>query len=178
MKIKKTKIEGCFEIIPKINKDNRGLFIKTFHQPIFKKYKLETDFKEEYYSVSKKNVLRGLHFQKPPMAHAKLVYCVYGEVFDVVLDIRKKSKTYGKFLSLNLSAKKGNILYIPTGLAHGFQVLSDKAIMMYKTTTVYSPKHDTGILWNSVNIPWPNKKPIVSKRDKSFGIFSDFGTDF
>lgn len=177
-KIAKTTLHGCFELTPSVHKDERGIFVKTFHCEEFKEHGLETDFKEEYYSVSRKNVLRGLHFQRPPHDHVKLVYCVCGEVFDAVLDLRKNSPTYGKYAAFEISAAKGNMLYVPKGLAHGFYALSDGAVMMYKVSTVYSPMHDSGILWNSVGIPWPTDRPIISRRDSLFEPFSAIASIF
>ena len=176
--LKHSKIPGCIEIIPKIFKDERGTFVKTFHENVFKENGLETNFAEEYYSFSCKGVLRGLHFQMPPMDHVKLVYCVFGKVLDVVVDLRVGSSNYGDFENFHLSSEKANMIYIPKGLAHGFYVLSDIAIMIYKVTTVYSEKHDTGILWNSIGIPWPDKKPIISQRDSQFIRFADFKSPF
>lgn len=178
MKFKETTIPGCFEIFPEVFKDNRGLFVKTFYQDIFRERVLDIHYTEEYYSFSYKGVLRGLHFQLPPMEYAKLVYCVYGNVFDVVLDLRIGSPTYGGFEIFELSAEKANMVYIPKGLAHGFYVLSKNTIMMYKVTTMHSPKHDTGILWNSTGIPWPDKKPVISKRDSNLISFADFKSPF
>jgi dTDP-4-dehydrorhamnose 3,5-epimerase len=177
-KIRQTKIPGCLEILPQKLKDKRGFFVKTFHKDMFRKYLLETDFVEEYYSFSYKRVLRGLHFQVPPMDHVKLVYCISGKVLDVVVDLRIGSPTYGEFEMFDLSSEKANMIYIPKGLAHGFYVLSDNAIMVYKVSTFYSPEHDTGILWNSVGIPWPDEKPIISKRDSEFLSFKDFKSPF
>ena len=178
LEVKNTKIPGCFEFVPKIFKDERGVFVKTFHENTFKERGLETYFTEEYYSFSHKGVLRGLHFQLPPADHVKLVYCPYGRVLDAVVDLRVGSPTYGNFETFELSAEKANIIYIPKGLAHGFYVLSEGAIMVYKTSTVYSPKHDAGILWNSVSIPWPDKKPIISQRDSKFVPFIEFKSPF
>lgn len=166
--LKKTSIEGCYILEPKIFKDNRGTFIKTFHRNIFEQNNLETNFKEEYYSVSPKGVLRGMHFQTPPHDHVKLVYCVAGKVLDAVIDLRVSSSTYGKFELFSLDGNNSNMLYIPKGLAHGFYVESESAIMMYKVSTVYHPENDTGIRWDSVGIPWPDVKPIISERDLSF----------
>lgn len=175
---RQTQIPGCLEIVPKIFKDERGRFVKTFQQNIFKKHGLEANFVEEYYSVSYKGVLRGLHFQLPPMEHVKIVYCIAGKVLDVVVDLRVGSPTYGGCEIIELSDERANMVYIPKGLAHGFYVLSDNATMMYKVTTTYSPEHDTGILWSSVNIPWPDKRPVVSKRDGAFKAFKDFKSPF
>jgi len=131
---------GCFELSPDVYNDNRGLFVKTFQKNIFRDFGLEFDFEEEYYSCSKKGVLRGLHFQLPPHEHSKLVYCIEGNVFDAVVDLRINSMTYGEYVTVELSAKKANMLYVPPGLAHGFYVLSKRATMVYKVSTVYSPK--------------------------------------
>jgi dTDP-4-dehydrorhamnose 3,5-epimerase len=178
MKAIETKIPGCYEFQLNVFKDERGSFVKTFHQDIFSSYQLETNFAEEYYSVSHRNVLRGLHFQLPPQEHTKIAYCVQGQVLDVVVDLRVGSPTYGKFETFDLSAEKANLIYIPPGLAHGFYVISEMAIMMYKVSTVYSSEHDRGILWNSAGIPWPSTNPIVSKRDSSFATLSDFNSPF
>ena len=178
MQLKETKIPGCYEIEPLIFRDERGSFIKTFHQNVFSENDLVNNFAEEYYSVSYKNVLRGLHFQTPPMDHTKVVYCVSGEVMDVVVDLRKGSPTYGEFETFNLNSTIGNIIYIPAGLAHGFYVLSDIAILMYKVTTIYSPNNDSGILWDSAGITWPTFNPLVSKRDSEFVPLLKFDTPF
>lgn len=126
-----TKIPGCFVLKPAVFQDERGSFVKTFHEQVFAANKLETNFAEEYYSVSFKNVLRGLHFQLPPKEHTKVVYCVLGAVMDVVVDLRVGSSSYGKFEIFEVSGENGNMIYVPPGLAHGFYVTSEKAIMMY-----------------------------------------------
>ena len=176
--INEMSITGCFEIILKQFEDDRGLFVKTFHRETFDKFKLTGRFEEEFYSVSYKNVLRGMHFQLPPHEITKIVYCVLGEVIDVVIDLRANSPTYGKFAQLTLSAEKGNMLYIPPGLAHGFYTVSNKAIMCYKASEVYSEEHDTGVLWSSAGIPWLNTNPIISKRDSELSTLADFITPF
>ena len=178
MRIKKTKIPGCFNIDAFKMEDDRGTFVKTFHKDLFEKYNLDTDYVEEYYSYSVRRVIRGLHFQTPPMEHTKLVYCAYGKVMDAVVDLRVGSPSYGRYQVFELSADKGNLLYIPTGLAHGFAVLSDSAVVVYNVTTVYSAKCDNGILWNSAGIPWPYDNPIMSDRDKMFETFQEFASPF
>ncbi|RJX16993.1 MAG: dTDP-4-dehydrorhamnose 3,5-epimerase [Desulforudis sp.] len=178
MKFIPSFIPGCFEIQPTVLEDQRGLFVKTFHEQIFAQYGLETHFAEEYYSKSYQGVLRGLHFQVPPHDHAKLVYCLVGQVKDVVVDLRLGSPTYGKFASFILSAEKASMVYIPRGLAHGFYTLSDSATMVYKVTSVYSPPHDTGIRWDSVGIDWPSDNPIISERDRQFETFAAFNSPF
>jgi len=170
-------IPGCFELAPRKMEDGRGSFVKTFHQDAFEAQGLGTGWREEYYSVSHKGVLRGLHFQLPPHDHVKLVYCVSGTVFDAVLDMRVGSPAYGRYATLELSAAKANMLFIPKGLAHGFYTLSEDAIMMYKVSTVYAPAADAGVLWNSAGIPWPENAPVISARDSSFPLFAEFAAN-
>lgn len=171
-------LSGCFELHPKAFEDARGRFVKVFHEQEFIAQGLEHSFAEEYYSVSYKNVIRGLHFQLPPMDHVKMVYCVEGEVIDAVVDLRVDSATYGQYALFNLSAAKANSIYIPKGMAHGFCVRSDRAIMVYKVSAVYSPEHDAGVLWNSVGIPWPAEQPCISDRDQGFPALSEFKSPF
>jgi len=178
MRIVPTPIPGCLQLLPDVLRDERGSFVKTFHQDVFRENGLATDFAEEYYSVSYKRVLRGLHFQRPPKDHVKLVYCVTGTVLDAVLDLRLGSPTYGEHAAIELSAEKGNLLYIPKGLAHGFYTKSDLAVMLYKVTTVYAPEHDTGVLWNSAGIQWADEEPILSSRDRGFLKLRDFQSPF
>lgn len=178
MRLRETKLDGCFEIYPAIHEDGRGLFVKTFHAPSFSGFGLETHFAEDYYSYSRKGVLRGLHFQVPPADHCKLVYCVCGKVFDAVVDLRVGSATYGEFEIFELNDEKRNLIYIPRGMAHGFYVLSDGAILLYKTTTVYAPEYDSGIRWDSVGIQWPTVSPLLSKRDAAFVTLGEFQSPF
>jgi len=178
MNIQPTMLPGCYELQPNVFTDFRGKFVKVFHEEIFSSSQLETNFTEEYYSVSHQKVLRGMHFQTPPYEHTKLVYCPLGKVMDVVVDLRVGSPTYGKFASFELSEEKANIIYIPPGLGHGFYVLSETAILIYKVTTLYHPKYDSGILWNSIEIPWPDQQPIVSARDSEFVSLADFVSPF
>lgn len=176
--LKKSKIKGCFELQPEVFNDVRGRFVKVFHEQEFLSLGLEANFAEEYYSVSNKNVIRGMHFQLPPMDHVKMVYCVEGEVVDAVVDLRVGSPTYGQFELFELTASKANSIYIPKGMAHGFLVKSEQAILVYKVSTVYSPECDAGILWNSVDIPWQTDNPILSVRDQEFPILNEFVSPF
>ncbi len=178
MKKKETTIYGCFELEPAIFGDTRGKLVKIFHEDTFLDLGLETNFTEEYYSVSKKNVLRGLHFQLPPFDHVKCVTCLSGKIFDVVVDLRKNSPTYKQNFSLELDAEKGNMLYIPKGLAHGFYVLSDVAIFLNRTTTVYNADKEAGIKWNSCGIEWPNTNPIISDKDDQLISLKNYITPF
>ncbi|WP_229506194.1 dTDP-4-dehydrorhamnose 3,5-epimerase [Massilia sp. BJB1822] len=173
-----TKLEGCFQIIPNILRDERGHFVKTFHEELFHEHGLETVFREEYYSSSQRGVLRGLHFQTPPQEHTKLVYCVQGTVLDAALDLRAGSPTYGQHLTMELSGENGHMLYLAPGVAHGFYTLSEQALMMYKVSTVYAPAHDSGILWNSAGIAWPSDSPVLSQRDQGFAALADFASPF
>jgi len=178
MKVIQTPIRGCFELQPRVFKDDRGKLVKTFHEDMFKSNGLETEFKEEYYSVSGKNILRGLHFQLPPHDHIKCVTCIDGKIFDVVVDLRKESSTYKRYFSLELDSEKGNMLYIPKGLAHGFYVMSEKAIFLNRTTTVYAPESDAGIHWNSCGIEWPNANPTISEKDDQMITLEKFQNPF
>jgi dTDP-4-dehydrorhamnose 3,5-epimerase len=176
--LKPSNISGCFELQPKVFEDTRGRFVKVYHDLAFVEKGLETHFAEEYYSISNKNVIRGMHFQLPPRDHVKVVYCVQGEVMDVVLDLRVGSLTYGQHVTFELSSRKANSIYIPKGMAHGFCALSDNAIMIYKVSTVYSPGHDAGISWDSVGIEWPTKEANLSQRDLGFPSLAEFNSPF
>lgn len=178
IELKPTSLTGCFELQPKVFEDTRGRFVKVFHTEEFKAYGLENNFDEEYYSVSNNNVVRGMHFQLPPMDHVKVVYCVQGAVLDVVTDIRVGSPTYGQSAVIELSSAKANSIYIPKGMAHGFCSLCDHSIMVYKVSSIYSPAQDTGILWNSVGVAWPTTQAILSARDQTFAPFDKFSSPF
>ena len=178
MTVRETSIPGCREITSRIIRDERGVFVKTFHQEVFRQHNLNTEWREEYYSVSHRGVLRGLHFQLPPHDHEKLVYCTAGTVLDAVVDLRHGSPTYGCHLLVELSAEQGNILYLPRGLAHGFYVTSESATIMYKVSSVYAPDFDSGILWNSAGIPWPDDGPELSARDTGFSSMESFSSPF
>lgn len=173
-----TPIPGCHEIQPRTFDDIRGRFVKVFHDQSFAELGLETNFVEEYYSLSRRGVVRGLHFQNPPADHVKMVYCVQGEVVDVVLDLRIGSPTYGKTATFSLSADKGNCIYIPKGLAHGFCATSDVATLVYKVSSVHSPEHDAGVLWSSIDFDWPSTSPVISERDGSFQPLAKFKSPF
>ena len=176
--LKSSFIPGCHEIQPRVIHDARGSFVKVFHADAFRELDLATDFAEEYYSHSRRGVIRGMHFQTPPVDHAKMVYCVGGEVFDVVLDLRVGSPTFGQAATFVLSAEAGNYLYIPKGLAHGFCATSKEATLVYKVTTVYAPESDAGVLWSSVKVDWPTQNPILSERDARFRPFEELESPF
>lgn len=178
MKSFPTELEGVFILKPDIHQDVRGEFVKTYHKELFEACGILFQPKEEFFSVSRKNVLRGMHFQLPPAAHAKLVYCPVGRVLDVVLDLRKSSKTCGRCIMQELSAKNHEMLYIPVGCAHGFLSMEDNSMMVYQAGTVYSPAHDAGVLWNSFGFAWPVKSPILSERDQKFPALQIFHSPF
>jgi len=174
----RTTIPGCYEIIPNVFEDRRGSFIKTFHRQMFAQHGLEIQFAEDFFSVSNRHVLRGLHFQLPPRNHVKIVYCTVGSVLDIVLDLRVGSPTFKQFEIFDLNNSRANMIYISSGLAHGFYVTSEIAIMMYKVSIEYSPDHDAGIHWNSLNIPWPDRDVIISERDNNFVSLAEFQSPF
>ena len=178
MKINNTNIKGCHEIYPLDLKDHRGRFVKPYHRDSFEEAGLGFDIGEEYYSISKKNVLRGLHFQVPPKATIKVVTCLSGAIFDVVVDLRVDSPSYLKHFGVELTEEKGNLLYIPEGLAHGFCTLSDEAMVLYMCSEVYSPEHDTGLRWDSAGIPWPVTEPVVSDKDNGLLPLDQFDSPF
>lgn len=173
-----TTIAGCYVLDGAVHQDFRGTFFKSFQESSFIENGLETNFKEDFCSRSKKGVIRGLHFQVPPKDHAKMIYCLSGSVFDVGLDLRVDSPTYGQFITQELSADDGQVLYLAKGIAHGFQALTDDAVLVYKVSSEYSPDHDKGIHWNSAGIPWPINPPVLSIRDSNFPAFSDFKSPF
>lgn len=178
MLFQKTRLIDCFEIIPDIFRDDRGQLIKTFHQDTFAANNLHTRFVEQYFSYSRKRVLRGLHFQIPPYEHVKLVYCIYGQVLDAVVDLRAGSPTYGQYELFDLRAEKGNMVYIPSGMAHGFYVISESAVVVNNASTAYSPDHDCGIRWDSVGIPWGDEHPCLSQKDKNLVPLQSFSSPF
>lgn len=178
MIITETCIPGVFIIETDIYEDKRGIFIKTFNYTIFKEKGLEYDFKESFYSISKRGVVRGMHFQMPPYDYAKLVYATSGRIIDVVLDIRKGLPTYGKYISVELSAENGKCIYISRGCAHGFLALEDNSTVIYLQTKEYSPEHDKGVRWDSFGMNWEIEKPILSSRDSGFPKIDEIESHF
>lgn len=176
--VNKTMLDGCLELIPKVFTDHRGVSIKPFHMDSFIKLEIEHNFNEDLMVNSHKDVLRGLHLQNPPFQQAKLICCVKGSIFDVAVDVRKNSSTYGQYACFYIDSIKHNIIYIPIGFAHGYLVLEDDTTVVYKMSSVYSPGYESGIKWDSLDIPWPVKKPILSKKDNSLPDFKDFVSMF
>jgi len=174
MKIERTNLPGVFRIVNPVFSDTRGVFVKTFHAGEFACKGLSVDFRESFFSISRKDVIRGMHFQSPPFDHDKLVFVIGGEVLDVLLNIQVGSPHCGEFSSFILSETNRLSLYIPKGYAHGFRVLSETATMVYLTTREHAPEHDAGIRWDSFGFDWGISQPIVSGRDETFPTFSDF----
>lgn len=171
MNVIKTDIPDVLIFEPKVFGDERGFFMESFNQRQFEEsVGRKIDFVQDNHSKSTKGVLRGLHYQAAPYAQGKLVRCVLGEVFDVAVDIRKYSPTFGHWVGIKLSAENKRQLWIPEGFAHGFYVLSDVAEFVYKTNNYYSAKHESGIIWNdsTLNIEWGLKgDPLLSDKDKN-----------
>lgn len=178
MEIEPTAVPGCHIVQAKAIRDQRGAFVKTFHAPRFDELGLRTDWREEYFSASARGVVRGLHFQTPPADHAKLVFCLVGNVLDVVVDLRRGSPAYGRAHGFTLSAENGRGLYLPSGCAHGFVSRSELSGMYYKVTSVHSPEHDAGIAWNSVNFDWGVTDPVLSDRDSRHPALAEFDSPF
>ncbi|EAX3229464.1 dTDP-4-dehydrorhamnose 3,5-epimerase, partial [Salmonella enterica] len=169
MNVIKTEIPDVLIFEPKVFSDERGFFMESFNQKVFEEaVGRKIEFVQDNHSKSTKGVLRGLHYQVEPYAQGKLVRCIAGEVFDVAVDIRKDSETFGKWVGVNISSENKRQLWIPEGFAHGFLVLSDSADFLYKTSNYYSPIHERGIVWNdpTININWPiNIDKILSEKD-------------
>lgn len=177
---KKLEIPEVILIQPKSFGDERGFFVETYKRSDFINFGIEDNFVQDNHSKSIKNVLRGLHYQLNPKAQSKLVRCIQGEIFDVAIDIRKNSKTYGKWVGEVLSSDNKSQLYIPKGFAHGFLVLSETAEVIYKTGEEYSPENDAGIKWNDpeININWSCDNPIISEKDDKLPFLKEARNNF
>ncbi len=177
MKVIPTKIPAVMVVEPKVFGDERGFFYESFNQALFNEaVGSDIEFVQDNHSRSNKGVLRGIHYQMPPMAQGKLVRVVVGEVFDVAVDLRKKSPTFGHWVGEILSAENKKQLWVPEGFGHGFCVLSETAEFLYKTTNYYSPSHERAIHWNdaSVGVQWPlENPPQVSEKDAAAHAFAD-----
>lgn len=160
--------------------DKRGHFKETYKESEFVKNGISTKFVQDNFSHSTRGVLRGLHYQKNSMAQAKLVTAITGEIFDVAVDLRKNSSTYGKWVGETLSSKNHKMLFVPEGFAHGFCVLSDTADVIYKVNREYSPEHERGIIWNdfSVGIKWPISEPVMIEKDLHNPLLKDADNNF
>mgnify|MGYP001487226890 FL=1 len=181
MTIHNTSIKGLFIIEPNVFEDSRGYFFESFNAKSFKeKTNLDVSFIQDNQSASQKYVLRGLHFQNPPFDQGKLVSVVRGSVLDVAVDIRKNSPTYGQHFKAILSDKNHHMMYLPSGMAHGFLTLEENTIFTYKCTNFYNKSSEGCILWNDpdLNIDWNVKDAILSKKDQQGENFRSFVSKF
>ncbi|WP_312420869.1 dTDP-4-dehydrorhamnose 3,5-epimerase [Anaerospora hongkongensis] len=174
MNVIETNLQGVVIIEPKVFGDNRGFFMETWNQEKYEKAGLSFNFVQDNLSFSTKGVLRGLHFQNPN-PQGKLVYVLQGEVFDVAVDIRVGSPTFGQWTGVTLSSENKRQFYVPEGFAHGFCVLSDTALFAYKCTDQYNPQTEGGIFWNDpdIGIEWPIMEPILSDKDNKSSRLKD-----
>lgn len=179
MKFTPLAINEVFLIEPKVFGDNRGFFMETFRRDLFQSHGIVDDFVQWNHSLSVQNTLRGLHYQVE-RPQGKLVRVVQGEVYDVAVDVRFGSPTYGRWVAETLSAANRKMLFVPAGFAHGFCVLSPTAEFIYACTDYYHPKGERGIIWNDpdLNIAWPVKCPILSEKDKLHPRFRELGRDY
>jgi len=177
---KRLSIPDIILVDPQSFPDDRGFFFESFKESEFLSGGIDKKFIQDNFSHSIRGVIRGLHFQKTPKAQAKLVSVLKGEIFDVAVDIRKNSPTYGKWVSEILSGDTHNLLYVPEGFAHGFCVISDEADVLYKVSNEYSQEHERSIIWNDpkLNIQWPIKKPIISNKDNKLSLLENLDNDF
>ncbi|MGB0757023.1 MAG: dTDP-4-dehydrorhamnose 3,5-epimerase [Patescibacteria group bacterium] len=175
MQLTRLAIPDVIKITPRVFDDERGFFYERFTTKKFKDFGIEVSFVQDNISYSKKNVLRGLHYQLPPHGQGKFVYVTRGRVLDVAVDIRKSSPTFGQFVSEELSDENHTALFIPEGFAHGFITLSDEAIFQYKTTNFYAPEADRGVLFSDpdIGVPWGVAEPLVSEKDGVLPLLQD-----
>lgn len=176
MEVTETYIKGLFVIKPKVFEDARGYFFESYNNAVFEKAGLHLNFVQDNQSLSQKGVLRGLHFQNPPHAQGKLVRVITGAVYDVAVDIRKNSPTYGKYFGLELTGKNKWMMYIPEGFAHGFLTLEDNTVFSYKCTNYYHKAAEDCLLWNDpdIGISWNAENPLLSDKDKEGKLLKDF----
>lgn len=176
MEIIKTDFEGVHIIKPKVFSDERGFFLESYRENIFKNAGLNYNFIQDNHSLSREpGTLRGLHFQRGPFAQTKLVRCIKGAIFDVVLDVNKKSKTFGLWRAFELTSENYLMLLVPKGFAHGFMTLSPNTEVMYKVDSYYSPENDRGVIWNDpeLKISWPQELRVLSEKDGKLPLFKN-----
>jgi dTDP-4-dehydrorhamnose 3,5-epimerase len=180
MQIQTTPIEGLLIIQPQVFEDPRGYFYESYNKQKFTEAGIDFEFIQDNQSLSQKGIIRGLHFQAPPFEQGKLVRVIQGAVNDVVVDIRKNSKTFGQHFLINLTAENRTMFFIPPGFAHGFETLEDDTIFLYKCTNVYNKESEGGLLWNDpfLNISWQNNDPLISDKDKILPTFENLISPF
>ena len=177
LKVEKS-IAGCFEVLLPNHRDNRGSFTKIFTKEFFCDLGLDFQIREQYVTQSKKNVVRGLHLQLPPYDHHKMVFCLSGEAVDVALDLRRGSPSFMQIIKVNLDASIPKILFLPSGVAHGFCTPKTSCSLLYNVSSLHVPSHDTGVRWDSIDFNWPVTNPIISHRDRDLPTISEFKTPF
>ena len=180
MKVVKTSIPDLYIIEPKVFEDHRGYFFESYNKEVFLRHGIDQNFVQDNESMSEKNVLRGLHYQKPPFTQGKLVRVMQGSVLDVAVDLRKKSATYGQWASVVLSQKNKWMYWIPPGFAHGFVTLEEHTIFFYKCTNVYNKASEGAIAWDDpdLNIDWKIKAPILAEKDKKAPFLRNITSPF
>lgn len=177
MEFKELKLKGVFEIVHEPNFDERGFFMRTYDINLFTKAGLHREWLQENHSRSeKRGIIRGLHFQTEPFSEAKLVRCIRGTIFDVAVDLRDNSQTFGKWIGLELSEGNKKMLYIPRDFAHGYCTLSEISEVVYKVDNLYSPKHEKGLIWDDVDLKiiWPVSNPLLSAKDRNNMTLKEF----
>ena len=181
MEVKKHPLAGLVEFVPRVFADDRGVFFETFSAHLMAQAGAAAEWVQDNQSNSKKGVLRGLHFQRPPHAQAKLVRVGQGRALDVAVDLRRASPTYGQHQRVELSAERGNLLFIPAGFAHGFMALEDNTIFLYKCSDYYAPATEGGLRWDdaALGIDWGSEvNPLVSGKDDELPPFKGFESPF
>jgi dTDP-4-dehydrorhamnose 3,5-epimerase len=180
METTETLIKGLLIIQPKIFRDDRGYFYEPYNKKVLASLGIKDEFVQDNQSLSQKGVLRGLHFQKPPYAQAKLIRVLQGSVWDIALDIRKNSPTYGQYYGVELNEENKTTFYIPAGFAHGFVTLEDNTIFLYKCSDFYNKESEGCIQWNDpdINIQWNISNPILSEKDKNGTLLKNFTSPF
>ena len=178
MEISPTELPGLCVIHPRIFEDARGSFVKTFHAPTFQAAGLRFEPREEFFSLSRRHVIRGMHFQLPPHTQARLVACLAGRILDVVVDLRQRQPTFRRVFSRELTATGREMVFIPEGFAHGFLTLEENTLVYYVANQPHSPSHDAGIAYNSFGFDWLVKNPILSERDQKFPALREFQSPF
>ena len=175
-----SEIPEVILIDPPVVADERGFFMESYKRSGFAAFGIIERFVQSNHSKSRKGILRGLHYQKKPKAQAKLVRALTGEVYDVVLDLRRGGRSFGKWMAVTLSGENKKMLYIPVGFAHGFCVTSAEAEILYMTTEEYAPNLEAGVLWNDpdVAIKWPTTQPTLSPRDRAWPLLRDADNNF
>jgi len=178
MKIEEMNIKGVYLLQGITHKDKRGMSFQPYSEESLKEVGISIEVKDVLYSISHKNVIRGMHFQLPPFTQSKLVTVISGEIMDVLLDLRVNSESYGKFIGVKLTENEGSMIYIPKGVAHGFLSLADKSTVLYIMDSPYVPEYDSGIRYDSFGYEWNVSEPILSDRDLALQRLNEFTSPF